>query len=377
MQKLWLLLLLLAFPAWAEVDQEPGLSAKGAQKNRTIVSAVNTSALAVGPNGYRNPTLQVDTTAANAVTGVKVTAAATGGTTTLGAIDPAANSSFTVASLGSGAMNVNSPGGNVNLQSFSITQESIQNFGIVFTPSASFSGATTHFLYTGSNDITQTASAESKDVFFNLSNGSKQHNTGALSLQREFVITGVTEGFVGASTMTDAATFGYSLPGCGTNATCTNLSGILHQSTALTATGTITNSYAINVAADTGATNNFAERISGYRLEAGTGDTIAAGAGAGGSPTIAIAGPPGDGTITLTTGTLPSAASTVATITYGVTFPTGSVVLLTPASNNAAGLSGVTMVFAVGATTNFTITSGGTGLTPATQYIWNYHIAGY
>jgi hypothetical protein len=59
------------------------------------------------------------------------------------------------------------------------------------------------------------------------------------------------------------ATIGYSLPGCGTNATCTNASGIYHASTALTATGTITNSYAINVAADTGATNNYAANFAG------------------------------------------------------------------------------------------------------------------
>lgn len=138
-------------------------------------------------------------------------------------------------------------------------------------------------------------------------------------------------------------------------------------------TGTTQNALATALTID-GATKRsiFANGIA----DSGAAPSIAANTGAGGSPSIAIAGGPIAGRITLTTGTLPVAGATVATITYGAAFGTDSFVVLTPGNANAAGLSGVTMVFANGSANSFLITSGATGLAAATQYIWNYHIAG-
>lgn len=104
--------------------------------------------------------------------------------------------------------------------------------------------------------------------------------------------------------------------------------------------------------------------------------SIAAGIGAGTGPTIAIAGGPNGGRITLTPGTLPTVSAIVATITYANAFGTDSFVTLTPANANAAGLSGASMVFANGSAPNFTLTSGPSGLVAATQYIWNYAVIG-
>lgn len=81
--------------------------------------------------------------------------------------------------------------------------------------------------------------------------------------------------------------------------------------------------------------------------------------------------------ITLTTGTLPTLATTICTVTYGIAYPSGSApnVILTPVSATAAALSGVTMV-RVGSqsTTGYTIDAGATALTAATTYIWNMSV---
>lgn len=108
---------------------------------------------------------------------------------------------------------------------------------------------------------------------------------------------------------------------------------------------------------------------------------IAAGAGAGTSPTITLAtgSTNNDGVITVTTGTLPTLSATVVTLTFSASFafPNGSSVVLFPANANTSILSGVTAVNAAGTTTTLVITAGATALTAATTYVWNYHVGGY
>lgn len=105
---------------------------------------------------------------------------------------------------------------------------------------------------------------------------------------------------------------------------------------------------------------------------------IAAGTGSGTSPTISVAGSNNGGIITLTTGTSPAGSSaTIATITFSQPFPTGIAILLTPGSLNAAQLSGTNSVWTTGTINNFTIKSGTAALAGATQYIWNYSVAGW
>ena len=104
-----------------------------------------------------------------------------------------------------------------------------------------------------------------------------------------------------------------------------------------------------------------------------TAPTIAAGAGAGTSPTVSVTGTDNSGQITITTGTSPIAAATIATITFASTYLNTPYVVISPANANAAALYNTTRVYAASSTTAITLTAGSAALTASTQYIWNYH----
>jgi hypothetical protein len=108
--------------------------------------------------------------------------------------------------------------------------------------------------------------------------------------------------------------------------------------------------------------------------------TIAAGAGAGTSPTVSISGTDTNGVITVTAGASPATGATIVTVTFSAARAAApKTVLLTPAEANAAALTGTTQVFAGAAgisTTAFTVTSGSAALTATTTYKWNYLVLG-
>jgi hypothetical protein len=94
--------------------------------------------------------------------------------------------------------------------------------GVEITPGVATTGSPSQLLVTGGAHTTLTASAEAIDINFNLAR-TVQFATGALTTQRAFVVQAPTYGFVGASTITDAATFAITgAPVTGTNATITN-----------------------------------------------------------------------------------------------------------------------------------------------------------
>lgn len=174
--------------------------------------------------------------------------------------------------------------------------------------------------------------------------------------------------------------------GSGTNIAAVNATINAPLSTGNATNGDLVIQTGVKVASGTGgATKTEAARFKGETQQlllngalagGSAASSIAAGTGAGTGPTISIAGNAVAGRVTLTTGTLPAAGGTVATITYANAFGTDSFVTLTPGNSNAAALNGLTMVFANGSASSFTITSGGTGLSAATQYIWNYIVIG-
>jgi hypothetical protein len=102
------------------------------------------------------------------------------------------------------------------------------NFGVakhVYTPAAASSGNTTHYTLTAAAHTAQTAGADVIDVNFNLAR-TVQHATGAVALQRAFIIQAPTYSFVGASTMSLAFTFEITgAPAAGANATLTAKAG--------------------------------------------------------------------------------------------------------------------------------------------------------
>jgi len=119
-------------------------------------------------------------------------------------------------------------------------------------------------------------------------------------------------------------------------------------------------------------------------INGGSAPTIAAGAGAGTTPTISVVGRDNDFSILLTTGTTPTGANAIiATVTYaGGAYLTGSIPTCTAAQGagstfNAALLTGSTMFSVDGTTTTMVLYSGTTALTGSTVYKFNCHSGGY
>lgn len=92
----------------------------------------------------------------------------------------------------------------------------------IITQAVNTSGSPTLVTVTGAAHTTLTASVEATDVSFNLAR-TVQFATGALTTQRAVQVLAPTYGFVGASTITNAATLYIdAAPTAGTNATITN-----------------------------------------------------------------------------------------------------------------------------------------------------------
>lgn len=105
--------------------------------------------------------------------------------------------------------------------------------------------------------------------------------------------------------------------------------------------------------------------------------TIAAGSGAGTSPTVAVvAGATSDsGFFSVTTGSAPTAAATVATVTFGVPFsaaPRCQVWGANPATQALVGTAAAAVYPSGTSGTAFALVQGPTGLTAATPYEWGY-----
>lgn len=116
----------------------------------------------------------------------------------------------------------------------------------------------------------------------------------------------------------------------------------------------------------------------GYLQESGTPTpTFTAGSGAGTSPTISISGGISGGTISIKPGVGSVGSAVVVTVTYGVTFPTGSSVVLYPANLSAAQLNGLGGIYTSGTTTNFTINATTTAMTAGTTFVYNYMAIGW
>lgn len=101
--------------------------------------------------------------------------------------------------------------------------------------------------------------------------------------------------------------------------------------------------------------------------------TIAAGAGAGASPTVSVTSNGAGLQVTITTGSLPIGTNaTIATVTLANALSYTPYPVFGPGNANTSLLSAASMVYMTSTgTANVTITSGTTALTAATTYIWN------
>lgn len=131
----------------------------------------------------------------------------------------ATNYILKVSSVGSGNTYLN--GNAIALQTGGATRLTITNGYINIANSNTASGALTSLQLNPSSNTNQTASTEQKS--FEIATCTSQHATGALTTQRFAVINAPTYSFVGASTITNAATLAITAsPIAGTNATITN-----------------------------------------------------------------------------------------------------------------------------------------------------------
>lgn len=121
-----------------------------------------------------------------------------------------------------GTTNINSASsGSTHLSFAGTNRYSFTNGSVTLTPVLQSSGAVTPFTLTAPASTGQTASTEINGLVYTLTTN-RQWATGALSVQREFLISQPTYRFVGASTISDAATFAIAgAPVAGTNATIT------------------------------------------------------------------------------------------------------------------------------------------------------------
>lgn len=103
--------------------------------------------------------------------------------------------------------------------------------------------------------------------------------------------------------------------------------------------------------------------------------TIAAGAAAGSSPTIAVAGTGTDFKVTLTTGTTATNSGVLWTVTLPVTYPTGTIVTLTNGDSDSAAHT--VRVFTTSTVSTVVLNATAIALSDATQYVWNAHVSGY
>jgi hypothetical protein len=223
------------------------------------ITSTSANALTVGPNGATNPVLQIDDSTASSVTGIKITGAAAGGGVKIEAISSAATEDIVLGAKSTGS---------VRFQVGSLNKYSIAPYAHTFTTSAYLGANTVRYNFTGAADTTLTASTEAPSTYFNLGQ-IRQHATGTMSLQRDFRITPSTHSFVGASALSNM--HGFTVDGApiaGTNATVTNASAIYSPGNAV-GSG-VTNSYGLNINANTGATNNYSAIFNGGNVGIGT-----------------------------------------------------------------------------------------------------------
>lgn len=116
--------------------------------------------------------------------------------------------------------------------------------------------------------------------------------------------------------------------------------------------------------------------INTHIVSQGSAPTIAADAGLGGTPTVALGTGSTDvaGSFTITPGTVPGAGAQ-ATITFNKVYPNGTFIMITPADADAAVAEATLGVFVTSSASTFTINVN-IALTSTTTYVWHYHAIG-
>ena len=102
-----------------------------------------------------------------------------------------------------------------------------------------------------------------------------------------------------------------------------------------------------------------------------TAPSITAGASAGTSPTVSVTGTDLAFSITITTGTSPTASGVIATVTFNTAYGSAPKKHVTPTNVAAASLSGASMVYPTSTTTTFVLNANTTALAASTTYTFD------
>jgi len=268
--------------------------------------------------------------------------------------------SYTVQQSGATRYQIAITTGNHSFANASASTGTTAMFSIV--QSANTGGSAGAFSLAAGAHTNQTLSTEIIDVLVSL-NRTVQWATGALTTQRATLVQAPTYSFVGASTITNAATFAIdAAPVAGTNAT-------------------ITNAYSLWV--QTGNSRFDGTEVQVKHLRGTTSaPSIVAGTGAGTGPTVSVSGTDLSGIISITTGSAPAGTNAIiATITFNAAYSVAPIVVIVAANRNSQALTGATAVQvpASGQTngvtpTTFVMESGATNLTASTLYLFAYHV---
>lgn len=106
--------------------------------------------------------------------------------------------------------------------------------------------------------------------------------------------------------------------------------------------------------------------------------TIGAGAGVGAGATFSISGTNDAGLINITTGSTTASVSNIANVLFNtLVYPNGAAVVLYPASDTAANLSGTQAVYVTSTATDWNIMANITPLLTSTNYQWFYVVKGF
>lgn len=225
------------------------------------ITSNSASALTVGANGSTNPALKVDASAASSVTGLQIKSGQAGVGVAVSVISSFTDEPLTFNGKGQGDLNFNG-GLNNNFKTLGSIRLQVSSFNYDFSGLAALGTTTPKWRFVApSGDLNITASTEATTYYIN--NGvTRQYATGALTAHRDTRVTPCTLSAVGASTITNA--MGFSVDGAvtaSTNATITN-SHSIYSGGSNVGSGVV-NSYAINLTANTGATNNYCTSYNG------------------------------------------------------------------------------------------------------------------
>lgn len=248
-----------------------GTTINGASATPSNITSNSATAFTVGPNGITNPSFQVDASATNAATGLKIVAKAaasglnisviTSGTNENLKLDAAGSGTITLGSVSTGAVSVNTnlivaPGGNPTLAA-SIT-------GTITSASANVRGlkiaVTTNGAGAGSGGLevadTVVPSGSIASYFGIISNSTAGPGAGVTITNHVNIYSKVKTNSNGGA-VTNAYGMQIDVPGLGTivPSSVTGLN-VKNQGVA-----SVTNSFGIDVAAQSGSTSNIGIRI--------------------------------------------------------------------------------------------------------------------